>query len=425
MADWHISEEALGQFLRREASREESQQVVRHLLTSCPSCSAMSFKVTSKLGLFTALPADAKAGWEQGYKQVFVRVLAFVSEEERRLTREKLRGCARWAELEPLNPQQRFATVKSDPRFHTFGVYQRLLEASRWYRATAPAEAIDIVRLALMVAEQLDPAPLGEERLADLQASAWAELGNARRVAEDFEGARRAFNEAWKVLERGTGDAIEKARLICLEASYMKDIGEFEIAATALEEALRLFQASQSPAEQGRILLQMGEIIGHVHPERGIAHLERALVLLDTFKEPFLLLCAQHALATFLTDVGRLEEALALLERTRPLYRQFPNDLTQLRLYWLEAKIAYRLGEYDEAESIFSQIREEFRVRNLHQEVVLVTIDLAQVLTAKYETERAAQLSAECYSIMKAWGLHKDALAAWIVFQEALSQEMA
>ncbi len=54
---------------------------------------------------------------------------------------------------------------------------------------------------------------------------------------------------------------------------------------------------------------------------------------------------------------------------------------------------------------------------------MLVTIDLAQVLASKGEPERAAQLAAECYSIMKNWGLHKDALAAWLVFQEALSQE--
>jgi ATP/maltotriose-dependent transcriptional regulator MalT len=54
--------------------------------------------------------------------------------------------------------------------------------------------------------------------------------------------------------------------------------------------------------------------------------------------------------------------------------------------------------------------------------VVLVTIDLARVLAAKGETARAAQFAAECYSIMKNWGLHKDALAAWLVFQDALSQ---
>lgn len=422
-SEWHVPEGLLARFLRTEATREEAQKVVRHLLTGCPSCLALSFDVTSKLGLFTALPEGAKAGWEQAYEQVFVRALAFASEEERRLALEKLRGWARWAEIEPLSPQLRFTTIESDPRFHTFGVYERLLEASRWHRSMEPAEAVDIVRAALMVAERLDPSVLGEERLADLKASAWAELGNAKRIAEDFEGARRAFNEAWQILESGTGSKMEEARLISLEASYMKDVGEFELAESSLAEALQLYRQAREPHEQGRILIQMGEIIGHLDPKRGVDHLQRALALIDRSREPRLDLCAQHALAQFLSDSGQPEEGLAVLERARPLYQQFRDDLTHLRLHWVEGKIAYHLGEHDEAESIFSQIWEEFRVRNLNQEVILVTIDLAQVLTAKGETERAAQLAAECYSIMKNWGLHKDALAAWVVFQEALSKE--
>lgn len=423
MAEWHIPEELFDRFLRLQTSKEESQQVVRHLLSGCPQCSEMAYRVTSESGLFS--PSSGKAGWEQAYEEVFARALAFASEEDQRLALEKVRGWARWAELEPLNPQLRFVTVESDSRFHTFGFYDRLLEASRWYSNVEPAEAVDIVRLAVVVSERLDPATLGEKRVADLKAAAWAALGNAKRIAEDFEGARRAFNEAWRILESGTGDPAEEARLISLEASYMKDIGEFEVAESSLEEALQLYQKVRDTHEQGRVLFQMGDVIGYINPERGIAHIQKAVALIDASKDPRLELCLQHDLALFLNERGQPEEALAVLDRARPLYKQFQDDLTQLRLHWVEGKIAYRLGEYDEAESIFGQIWDEFRARDLHQEVVLVTIDLAQVLTAKGESARAARLAAECYSIMKNWGLHQDALAAWLVFQEALSQERA
>ena len=422
MTEWHIPEELLERFLRLEASRQESQQIVRHLLGGCSQCSELSHRLVLETGAFGPIEASRKAGWEQAYEEAFARTLAFASEEEQKLALEKLRGWAQWAQLEPLNPQLRFVTVGSDSHFHTFGLYDRLLEASRWYRQTEPSEAVDIVRLAILVAERLDPATLGEERVADLKAAAWAALGNAHRIAEDFEGARRAFNEAWRLLESGTGDPTEEARLISLEASYMKDIGEFEVAETSLEEAFQLYQRVKDTHEQGRILLQMGEIIGHTQPERGIDHIRKSMVLLDGSKEPRLMLCAQHALARFLNDTGHSEEALAVLERARPIYKQFRDDLIQLRMHWLEGRIAFRLGEYAEAESIFGQLWEEFRARNLNQEVVLVTIDLARVIAAKGEPGRAAQLAAECFSIMKHWGLHKDALAAWLVFQDALSQ---
>jgi hypothetical protein len=68
---------------------------------------------------------------------------------------------------------------------------------------------------------------------------------------------------------------------------------------------------------------------------------------------------------------------------------------------------------------------EEFRARNLNHELVLVSIELAQALVRRGEPARAAELVAEIHPIMKGWGMHKDALAAWAIFQEALAQGAA
>ena len=196
----HISEKLFERFLRVEASREEGKLVVEHLISGCPLCSQMAIRLTSELGLWGT---KDKAGWEEAYEEIFSRAMAFASEEEQRLAIEKLRGWGQWAELEPMNPQHRFHKVEHDKSFHTYGLYSRLLEAAAGYIRSEPAEAVDIVRLAILVAERLDPADIGEERHADLRAHAWATLGNARRLASDFEGARRAFNEAWSL---GGGD---------------------------------------------------------------------------------------------------------------------------------------------------------------------------------------------------------------------------
>jgi tetratricopeptide (TPR) repeat protein len=417
MRQRHIQEDLFRKFLGLETSKEESRRIVRHLLTGCRPCLDLAARVASEAGLFSTAPAVGP----ESYEAVFDRALDFASREERRLAVEKLHGWAQWAFLEPLPPNERILWVQNDPSFQSWGLYHRLLEASRWRLRQDPAEAVDICHLAIQVAGRLDSPRMGPERVADLQAAAWAALANTQRVASDFEGARQAFNQAWRVLEEhGTNDASERATLLSLEASYMKDIGEFETAEIALEEALELYKAAGDPHRQGRVLIQMGEIIGHVAPERGITHIRKALALIDFSQEPRLDVCAHHALAWFLSDLGRPEEALAVLDRARPLYQQSQDELIQLRLHWLEAKIAHRRGDLPEAETIFQQLWEEFRVRDLNQEVVLVSIELAEVLTKKGEAARAADLAAGCYTIMRNWGLHKDALAAWIVFQDSL-----
>lgn len=422
MTECHIPEEMLERFLRAEVSREEARDVVRHLSIGCPQCSEMVYRVTSRSGGLISLGETGRAAWEQAYSEVFTRGLAWESEEEARLAVEKLRGWGQWAELAPMSPQMRFEMVESDARFHTFGLYKRLLEAARWYSRIEPREAVDVVRLAILVAERLDPAALGEKQVADLQGAAWAALGNAGRIANDFEGARQAFEEARRILESGTGDPAQRAQLVGFEASYKKDMGEFELAEASLEEALALYREARDLHGQGRVLLKMGDAIGYVDPARGIAHIQKALALLDPVKEPRLQMYAQHDLALFLTENSQPEEALAVLERARPLFDQFRDDLTVLRLHWVEAKIADRLGHDDEAENILCQLWDELRARDLNQEVVLVTIDLAKVLVKKGEVTRAAQLVAESFSILRNWGLHKDALVAWVVFQNALSQ---
>ncbi len=345
-----------------------------------------------------------------------------ISEEEQRAAVEKLRGWAQWASLEPLSPEARLSRVESDPGFHTFGFYERLLEASRWYMRTEPREAVDVVQLAIAVLERLDSAEIGAERRADLQAAAWATLGNVKRLASDFEGSRRAFNEAWRILEMGTGDSLQAANVLILEAGYVRDIGEFETAEAAIEEALEIYQAAGDAHLQGRTLLKMGNAIGYLYPERGLAHIRKGLPLIDRTVEPRLELCAEHDLAWFTNDSGQPKEALAVLDRARPLYQQFPDKWTQLRLHWLEGRIARNLGDLSGAEDIFRQLWEELRARDLNHELVLVSIDLAEVLAAKGEPNRAAELIGQSYPILVSWGLHRDALAAWLVFQDALDQ---
>jgi ATP/maltotriose-dependent transcriptional regulator MalT len=91
-------------------------------------------------------------------------------------------------------------------------------------------------------------------------------------------------------------------------------------------------------------------------------------------------------------------------------------------LHWLEGRIAAKMGDLAEAESIFSHLWDEFRARNLNHELVLVSIDFAEVLVLQGQVARAAGLIKDCYPIMQAWRLHRYAMAAWIVFEKAVAK---
>ncbi|HVT58660.1 MAG TPA: hypothetical protein VHR45_09680 [Thermoanaerobaculia bacterium] len=418
--DWHISSALFQRFLKEKATRQERRCIVRHLLSGCPSCLRLVAPIfQAQSGWF---PEERALDLERAeYMAAFERALAVGADQELRLAHEKVRGWGQWAHLEGLSPEERLAAVRSNPGLHNWGLFDRLLEACRWYGRTEPADAVDIAYLALELTDHLGTA-FAEQQLADLRAGAWGVLANAKRLAADFPGSAEAFQRAWEALHLGSGDPLERAQLISLEASYLQNLGEFEAAETALAESLAIYHAAGEAHLEGRTLLQMGDAIGHVDPARGISHIRRALMRLDAARDPRLQLCAQHDLVWFLTDLGKTDDALATLDRARSLYDQFPDTWTQLRLHWLEGRIAHALHDHSEAESTFLQLWEEFHTRNLHQEVVLVSIDLAEVYHDRGQHAQCIKLIEDVYPLMQSWGLHKESLAVWLLVRKSLAE---
>jgi tetratricopeptide (TPR) repeat protein len=419
---WHLSAELLRRFLDQRVSSRERRAVVRHLITQCPECLALAGRITTEGGYwFGKAGADAVA--ERDYAEAFQAAFKFADREAHRVAFERLRGWGHWSALDPLLPNERLPAVVVRKDWQHWGLFRALLDAARWYSSRDPQEAADIVQLALDIVDLLDPAQVGGEAPAkDMRAKAWSILGNCRRLASDLEGAREAIAKAWEFNEEGTGDPLDKAQIFSFDASYARTIGEFETAEIILEKALSLYLAVGDAHLQGRTLIQMGDTIGYVDPDKGIAHLEHGLQLINPVREPRLELCAQHTLAHFLSDAGRPQEALAILDRARPLYKQFPDDWAQLRLHWLQGRIAHGLEQAAEAVHILRQVWEEFRARGLHMEFLMVSIDLAEAHVAAGEIATAGRLLANVTPILTSWHLHRNAIAAWLMFQKALEE---
>jgi tetratricopeptide (TPR) repeat protein len=423
MADeWHISAELFRRFLDNRVAPAERRQVVRHLLGDCTRCTALVARIADEGAYW--FPSQAAADSEaQDFGPTFRAAARFADRAARRLAVERLLGWGQWSALAPLLPEERLAVVLAHRKYRHWGLYRALLDAARALSFRDAREAVNVVRLALDVAELLDAAAAGgPAAAADLRAHGYAALANARRLASDLEGARVALNEAWRFNEEGTGDPLEKAQLISFDASWMRMMGHFETAEAALGEALEIYKVAGDAHMQGRTLLQMGDVIGYADPEKGIVHLRAALELINPARELRLELCAQHDLVHYLALAGRPQEALAVLDHALPLYDQFPDSWTQLRLHWVQARIARGLNHLPEAVAIFRRLWEEFHARTLCYDLVMVSLDLAEALAASREIASAARLVSEVHPVLAEWRLDRHIVDAWRVLQQALDE---
>jgi tetratricopeptide (TPR) repeat protein len=344
----------------------------------------------------------------------------------RALSAERAEAPARLAELLTHSAEQRLLLIRNHPGFRSWGVFESLIETARQVTFQRPAAGEEIARLALLLADLLDAGYYGEERIQDLRARAWGYIANARRVAADLREAEEAFQTAFEQLRTGTGDPLERALLIDLQASLRREQGRHGEALRLLTRAQRIYRKVGETHREGRALVKMSTVHEQAGtPERAIPLLYEALRKIDAGWEPRLLLAAQHNLITFLAEVGRHLEAQRLLIQGRPLYDRFADAWMRNRRRWVEGKIARGLGRPREAEACFLAARAGFIADERVFEAAFVALELAALYAGQRRTAELARVAEEALPVFASRQSYPRALAALTLLHRAAADERA
>jgi tetratricopeptide (TPR) repeat protein len=424
----HASESMLERFFGGQLPPQETRKVVRHLLTGCPHCHEAAARISQGSGRAPGgntgtsdLDLTGPPQRSETSASVFLDLLQEREGEAMRLARERLQGIGLLAELEKLPPGERLAEIRSNARFHHWGLFDRMLVKYPEAARNEPRAGIALVEQALAIVDLLPRERYKPELLNDFRAAGMAALANARRLAGFFEESKQAIESAWELLEDGTGDPLEEASLLSIEASLWRDLGRLYRSSRLLDRAIQIYRQIGDDNCCARMLIQKGLAVGYAEPARGIKILQDALSLLDAAQEPRLELCARHNLALFLDDSGESREALALLEMTRPLYGVFGDRQTQLLLHWLEARIARSFGDLAEAEAVLQKVIAELEQRGMRYEQALASIDLAQVYSLRGNFEAAVKLVNDFQPVLQEWGMHGEGQAMWMLFRDQIA----
>lgn len=241
----HPSHGELEGFMLGRLSQRENRRIILHLLPGCPRCQA----VTSVLwNIGTEPPAEWRERnlYDPGLQSVFDRVCQLRDglEAERAEARRLFAG------LRPLRAERWAALVQKDSRFHTWGFCELLLDQEE--------DSETCAGLALHVTTRIDPESHPPVFLAELRARAWTRLSDVRLRAGDLGGAEEALRQAEACLLRGTGDRLEKARLLERKAALRHAQERSEEAARLLGRAILLYRRAGQWDQVGRVLLSLG-----------------------------------------------------------------------------------------------------------------------------------------------------------------------
>lgn len=438
MTEWHPDPEEIELFLDDELPTEASRAVQRHLF-SCPRCEERMIALLpgpkdplgddadleADLELDLAEELDESPRYEGLIHSVLQQAQSEMERRETQLHRERTEAEASWHELAPLSDPERLALVEGEPRFQSWGLFELLLETGK-RELDRPQEALDLLRLALAIADQLDTGRYGLGSVEAAKSRAWVYVGNALRIQSDFRAADRAFTEAEEHLSRSWLDPLDEALVYEYKASLRRAQGRFAEAIELLDQAIVLYREVNEPHFQGRSLITKGLVLQYAgETDLAAEDFRNGLFLIHPADEPRLVVAAHHGLIHCANDNGRYAEARALIQEARPVWDQVGKRLDLLRLRWLEGKVALGLGQHQLAEQAFLEVRNEFIDAEIAHDAALASLNLAEIYLRQGRLTEVKHLAAEILPIFRARDVYRETLTALLYFQQAAEREQA
>jgi tetratricopeptide (TPR) repeat protein len=260
MADLHPKRAELEDFMLGKLSQRESRRVILHLLPGCACCQ----EVTSAFwhvdggivgsGVGSGNPTEPAARF--CYESTMDRVLSQVRSARAGLDVERAEARRLMAELDT-RPRDRWpALVQTDARFHTWGFCELLLQRAQGARDLG--EAGLCAGLTISLAGRIDISVHPDVLIQELTARAWTALADVWRQAGDLRSAEENLRRAEAHLLRGTGDRLERARLLERKAALRTSQERPEEAARLLSRAILLYRRMGQWDRVGLILLELG-----------------------------------------------------------------------------------------------------------------------------------------------------------------------
>jgi tetratricopeptide (TPR) repeat protein len=234
-----------------------------------------------------------------------------------------------------------------------------------------------------------------------------------------------ALARALKLWEEGaSGDPgiLNEAVVPWIEAACRRAQRRFPEALKRIDEALVL----DGGALRGKILLSKSAILATVGDQEGMTEvLAEAAPLIDERKEPLIAVMLRFNLAVGLTMSGRAVEAELRLREVRRLAEQLGEELSLVRVVWLQGKVDAELGRTGEAMAAFQQVRRDFGAHELTFEYALVSLDLSHALLKEGRTAEVRVIAEEVLLTFTTQEIQREAFAALQIFCEAAKREAA
>ncbi|MFY9822720.1 MAG: hypothetical protein WAM82_15145 [Thermoanaerobaculia bacterium] len=424
----HLTAGQAERFLRGELTRAKAKEVLRHLLKGCETCAE---RLGPLLPLVlaperTCQEAPIKAPGSH-YDAPIARALAVVLSRQPTSRKEEWTRVERGLDLLRSSPRGLAGLTDDEAKdLRGWPFVEVLLQLSFEERYRNPEEMLRLALLAKTAAENLDPEDYDAPLIADHQARAWAELGNAHRVNDELDEAEAALDIAEERLRQGTGNLLLLARVAVLRASLLNAQYRPSDACELLSGAYELYRKMGDDHLAGRVLVTKGIYTNYEgNPQEALRILRQSLELLDPERDPRLVTSATECFLEVMVQCGEFREAAEMLMESGLRHALAEEPLNLVKLRWVEGQIFAGLKKSARAEAAFLEARAGFLAHGQGYNAALVGLDLAAVWLERGQQAQVQELAADMLSTFQRLGIQREAVRALDYLNRACHKQRA
>lgn len=335
------------------------------------------------------------------------------------LAADRWRAGQQWERLKDLTEEEALAAVGALGELQTWALCERVCDESERAASRDLERAAALARLAQEIADRVRGP---EEWCNHIRGYAAAHGANVLRVVGELNPAEAALEQAKRLWHAGSDPegVLDPGRLLDLEGSLRRDQRRFDEALSRLDKAAAV---GRSPA---RVLIKKGftlEVMGEYG--RAVETLLQASPRVDRQAEPRLWNILRLNLGNNFCNLARYREAAEMVAEVRPLVVELGDKIDLIRIIWLRGRIAAGLGRFEEARRLLTAARQRFAAENMFYDVALALLEEAVLLLAEGKAADVKELAQDLTRIFADQRVHREALAALRLFQEAAECETA
>jgi tetratricopeptide (TPR) repeat protein len=428
----HPTLELLRRYALGELPAADADAIAVHLRHGCASCRAaveQDLPLVAAYGLGPAEPAEREPldPYDRAIEAAVasVRLHGAAAVQVRKRTHQVL-AQLRAGDTPELPPPPPPRTTAAGAPAHSpeearkrslppqrFPLFDAALSYSWELRTEDPRRMIELARFATRIAPTLGEDGYTLAQVADFQARAWGELGNAYRVGEELTRADEAMATAFEHLARGTGDELLLARLLSLQASLFAIRSRFRSALEVFSRLHALHQRRGDRHHAGRTLIHAGGYLGYWGmPEMGLRLTSEGMAMIDAELDPDLQASTLLAYIDLLVDCRRFQEAGDQFRQHRSRMLAGQGLLLRLKVKTLEGRLEAGLGNLERAARSFTTASRRFRKAGSRRMAALIALELAAVRMRQGRFEEANPIIEDAVEQLAAIEAAGEALTA-------------